>query len=289
MHVIATTAAQTACRSLDAVSATVWLLEHDQQMLIPVASTDDTTLTLPIGLHAGTVAAAARGGRTLERGAQLCVPLVVATRVTGVLEIDRGDTTPLRADVRALVEMLAIHASGAIENAHLHRRTEELSETDALTQLKNRRRLEADLDLEVRRARRYGRPLTFVMIDIDRFKIVNDTLGHRYGDEVLQRIARLLADTARSSDSVYRYGGEELAILLRDSERSAGTEVAERCRQLVERMFAAEAVPVTFSAGVAELPADADDVAGLIGAADARLYDAKHRGRNRVVAELGRV
>ncbi|MGK2947526.1 MAG: GGDEF domain-containing protein, partial [Acidimicrobiales bacterium] len=161
---------------------------------------------------------------------------------------------------------------------------EVLAMSDALTRLPNRRRLEIDLAAEVSISSRHGRPLGFAMIDVDHFKAYNDTLGHQAADVALQSLAGLLAGSGREGDTVYRYGGEEIAVVMRETQAQGAAEHAERLRALVEHHFAdpAQPRPVTVSVGVAAMPEHASTAGDLVAAADAALYEAKRSGRNRV-------
>src|SRR3984893_9004769 len=127
--------------------------------------------------------------------------------------------------------MLATHAATAIESARLHELTEERSQTDALTRLFNRRRLEEDLDGECKRCIRYGRPLAFVMLDVDHFKAFNDAHGHPQADPALQEVAGVIGGCVRTTDTAYRYGGEEFCVLLRETSGKDAMVFAERLRQ----------------------------------------------------------
>jgi len=164
-----------------------------------------------------------------------------------------------------------------------NRRLEELSRTDDLTGVGNRRFFDAELASRFEHAQRYGRPLTLVMIDIDHFKNVNDTFGHQAGDEVLQHVARVLQRNTRRSDFVARFGGEEFVVLLPETALLEGLQVAEKIRAAVP----AENLPtrVTVSAGVAAIPLQLDTPEELVAAADRALYRAKEKGRNRVEHE----
>lgn len=166
----------------------------------------------------------------------------------------------------------------------LHR----LATRDELTSLLNRREFDRILQEERERALRFGHPLAVVMIDIDHFKSVNDRFGHPVGDVVLREVARRLATQVRNVDRVARFGGEEFALILMQMDAAAALDVARRvCAAAgAEPVGAAEGVtlPVTLSAGVASLPADATTEATLVAAADKALYAAKQRGRNRAVA-----
>jgi diguanylate cyclase (GGDEF)-like protein len=179
--------------------------------------------------------------------------------------------------------MLATHAATAIESARLFELTKERSQTDALTLLFNRRRLEDDLDAECKRCVRYARPLAFVMLDIDHFKAFNDLHGHPQGDVALQGVAEAIAATVRTTDTAYRYGGEEFCILLRETTAKDALVFAERLRHRIQQRFASGGqLGLTASFGVAEFSEGAPTPRELVEAADAAMYESKHAGRNRV-------
>lgn len=168
----------------------------------------------------------------------------------------------------------------------------QLATRDQLTGLLNRREFDRIMTEEAERCRRFGQPLALVMVDIDHFKAVNDTHGHQAGDAVLRAIAKTLTGQLRTVDRVARIGGEEFALVLMQTGRSAATEVAQR---VVEAVAASPVViesgaslRLTISAGVAVLPEDVSWLELLIGAADRSLFAAKRGGRNRVMthAEL---
>lgn len=163
----------------------------------------------------------------------------------------------------------------------------QLAREDGLTGLANRRWLDAQLDRERERARRFHHPLSVAMVDIDHFKSVNDRFSHRVGDEVLRRVGRLLRDNCRSGDIVGRYGGEEFIVVLVETPLAAAQAVCEKLRQRVSELDLSGLHPdlrqVTVSIG---LSGDAEDpvATDLVAEADAQLYRAKHEGRNRVCA-----
>lgn len=164
----------------------------------------------------------------------------------------------------------------------------ELSATDQLTGLRNRRYLDALLAEEFARCSRYGHPIAVLLLDIDRFKLFNDTFGHLVGDACLREVAAAVAQAVRSPvDRVARYGGEEFCVVLPETEAGGARLVAERVRSAVEAMvFNVEGrrVPVTVSVGLATLvPAEGDSVPALLAAADRALYAAKGAGRNCVM------
>jgi diguanylate cyclase (GGDEF)-like protein len=137
--------------------------------------------------------------------------------------------------------------------------------------------------MEVARAKRYNRPLSLVLLDIDHFKRINDDFGHEVGDNALQRIGRAVRHTFRNTDSACRYGGEEFALIFPETPKDEGAKLAERLRVLVESLPPNAEVPrsLTASFGVACFPDDAESIPDLIRAADRALYQAKTNGRNR--------
>jgi diguanylate cyclase (GGDEF)-like protein len=169
-----------------------------------------------------------------------------------------------------------------------NRELEKLATTDGLTGLKNFRFFRATLDFELRRGQRRPHELSLCMVDIDHFKQFNDAFGHPAGDEVLKRVASLLQDNLRSTDVVARYGGEEFAIILLDTAGDDAFVTAQKLAEVVRRepFEGAEQQPggkLTISIGVAAHPDDAGDPNSLIRHADLALYEAKRRGRDRVV------
>lgn len=161
------------------------------------------------------------------------------------------------------------------------------SRIDALTGLRNRRALEDDLPAIVNEAVRYKRPCSCAMLDIDQFKLCNDTFGHLVGDDVLRQVTQVIQSELRRSDVVYRYGGDELFIVLPEQTSGAAGAAMERVVRAVEKLALAQGAGanhpiITVSAGVAELRDDARD---WIARADAALYRAKNAGRNRVVVD----
>jgi diguanylate cyclase (GGDEF)-like protein len=160
---------------------------------------------------------------------------------------------------------------------------EEVSHTDALTFLPNRRQIIGDLQREVIFSDRYGTPLTISMLDIDHFKNINDTYGHSVGDEVLRNLAGQLREHIRYPDTIGRYGGEEFLIVLPHSTLKAASEQAERlCRHVRSLRIkpAEQEIAVTISIGVAQYKVQREDWQTLLNRADAALYEAKNNGRD---------
>ena len=171
----------------------------------------------------------------------------------------------------------------------LHRRVAEQAVTDPLTGLCNRRQMAEVLDREVTRAGRFGHPISLVILDIDDFKQINDREGHLQGDIVLERVAQVLREGTRSIDVAARYGGDELAVILVETDREGALILGER---LADRMRATEisqregkgSIGVTISLGVATIPDSAEDVESLVDAADHALLRAKRAGKNQIRA-----
>jgi diguanylate cyclase (GGDEF)-like protein len=154
---------------------------------------------------------------------------------------------------------------------------------DAVTGLYDRGRLERQGPLRVSVALEDNRPVSLILIDIDDFKTVNDRFGHSTGDDVLRLVGHKLRETMRSSDGIFRYGGDEFVVLSEGLAHDAALVVAERLRRAVKSVSAEVSTPVTVSIGVATSPADGTSLVALFANADARLYAAKSAGRNRVV------
>ncbi len=154
---------------------------------------------------------------------------------------------------------------------------------DRLTELYDHHTLLTLLDKEVERAKRYAEAGSLLLLDLDDFKRVNDDFGHQKGDEVLAQVASVIRQTIRSMDIAGRYGGEEFAVIVPESDGAAAIQSAERLCMTVEDRFQHN-VKLTVSVGVASFPNDAQTVAALVKAADKALYAAKARGKNRVVA-----
>lgn len=167
-----------------------------------------------------------------------------------------------------------------------NRRLEELSNTDGLTKLYNRRYFMELLELEFQRAQRYQSKFGFVMMDIDHFKDFNDNYGHLLGDRILYEIAQILQENLRVNDVVGRYGGEEFALFMPETDLKGALVVAERYRKRIEDFVLVEGnkkLKVTISLGVACCPHPGiNSVDDLIRLADNALYKAKRNGRNRV-------
>jgi polar amino acid transport system substrate-binding protein len=184
----------------------------------------------------------------------------------------------LRKVNRALAEAQA-------ELAEKTQALERLSVTDSLTRLSNRRELDEVLNRSVELSRRTARPLALIMLDLDHFKVTNDSYGHQVGDQVLRQVAALIREQCRSTDLPGRWGGEEFLIVCPETELGAALVLAERLRVRIEAYRFDQVQHQTISLGLADFTAG-DTPDSLLGRADAALYAAKRLGRNRV--EIGR-
>jgi diguanylate cyclase (GGDEF)-like protein len=278
----------------------VWLMDDEQKLLVNASEgLEEIPEDAAVEVGHGLAGRAAKSGRITFEGPSgqvrfsddntgpvraIAIPLIVGARVVGALEARHIEPQPATREVVEVLEMLATHAATAIESARLHEVIEERSQMDALTRLFNRRRLDEDLDAECKRCLRYGRPLALVMLDVDHFKMFNDTHGHPKADTALQQVADVIAGCVRTTDTAYRYGGEEFCILLRETGGEQAMNLAERVRQRIEQRFAAGgAIGITASFGVAEFSTDSSTPRALVEAADAAMYESKHAGRNRVM------
>lgn len=216
------------------------------------------------------------GGRDL-----LVAPLVADAQPLGVLVLEKeADNSPhIQRRIVSMVGQFASHGALAMRNAWLLEQVQRLAATDALTGIANRRAFEKTLQAEISRASRTRSDLTLIMLDIDRFKSLNDEYGHQAGDEVLARVGEALRKACRESDTPARYGGEEFAVLMPGCSPTEATMAAERLRRTISAIDAVR--PITFSAGIATFPIHALAADELIARADDALYESKESGRDR--------
>ncbi len=213
----------------------------------------------------------------------MSIPLISFGQTLGVLMLHSTEPNAFRASELQSLESVADICASSIQNVHYVERIRQLSYLDGLTGIFNRRFFELRILEEIERARRCGTGMAVVMVDIDQFKRLNDEFGHLLGDEVLRQVSSLFHQQLRKIDVVCRYGGEEFAILLTQTNAQHALGVAEKLRRLVEGwQFPGVPRTVTLSAGVAAFPDHGTSRDELIRAADTGLYAAKQAGRNQV-------
>jgi two-component system, cell cycle response regulator len=218
----------------------------------------------------------------------IVAPLRAGDQVLGILNLaDRVDGKPFSEDhdlplVQQMADLLAI----SIRNWRLFEQLQRQAKTDSLTKLANHQAFFDDLDREILRAKRYGLDVVAVMLDIDRFKIINDNFGHLAGDFVLEEVARALRATVRLVDTAARYGGDEFALLLPESDLKGALILADRIKTRMQQQrfsFNGVELPVQLSMGIAAWR-EGESASELVKAADEAMYKAKREGGGKVVA-----
>ena len=248
---------------------TGWAVEHAEAVLVNDAINDPRSIQIP--------------GTPVEPESLIVVPLIAQGEVLGTLNIARIGELDARFSENEfeLTKLFAAQATIALRNAEAHGEVRVQAERDALTGLRNHGSFQREFSAAIEEAG--AQPLTVLMMDLDRFKTYNDTLGHPAGDFLLTDVARAIEASTRTSDRVYRYGGDEFAVILPDVGRAGVQEVADRIRAAVESVRDPRSGPaVTISIGIACYPDDGTTKDALMETADAALYagkGARLRGR----------
>ena len=248
-----------------------WVVEHGEPVLANDALSDPRVVQIP--------------GTPEEPEALIVVPLIFDGEVIGAMNVSRigsGDISFSAADFE-LVKLFAGQASIALRNADEHHAVAQRADTDALTGMGNHGAFQRVLAAAIESAGAVEGSVGLLMMDLDRFKGYNDALGHPAGDRLLHAIATAIYGAARSEDRVFRYGGDEFALVLAGIEAADIGHVAERVRRAVARVTEGSEHAVTITVGVAMYPDDAADKNDLIAAADTALYFGKQAGEDRVV------
>jgi diguanylate cyclase (GGDEF)-like protein len=217
-----------------------------------------------------------------ESRAVLCLPITYGETLLGVLNIESVDESAFAPQDVLILNTLADLLATALHNSFVFQKLQQTSITDGLTGIKTRRFFWEALSSEWKRASRSGRPFSVVLIDLDKFKEVNDSLGHLEGDLVLARVGRLLEQKCRQSNVVARYGGDEFIILMPETGIEQAQALAERLRVWVATDPTLEEHHITGSFGVASFPVHGFSIEDLIRVADAGMYVAKKAGGNQV-------
>jgi diguanylate cyclase (GGDEF)-like protein/excisionase family DNA binding protein len=250
-----------------------WSVDHGEAVLANDALNDPRAMQIP--------------GTPADPESLCVVPLLSDGFVIGSLNISRiGEAEAHFSESDFdLIKLFAGQASIALRNANAHHEVSKLAETDALTGLGNHGAFQRYLaeTFDSVDAEAGEPPFGLLMMDLDRFKDYNDGLGHPAGDALLNAIGVAIVKASRTNDRVFRYGGDEFAVVLQGVAAPDAAVVADRIRRAVARITARETNPVTITVGVATYPADARDKNALITAADTALYYGKQSGENRVV------
>jgi diguanylate cyclase (GGDEF)-like protein len=284
---------QTAVDGIGADAGRATMRRDSEERLQEVARTGDPQ-AFERALHAAEAAVMDAGQMAeiqLGGASALAAPLGApddSGGVVGIVSLARaaGDFT---LGERELFSYLTNQASLSVENVDLHETVQRQAVTDELTGLFNHRRFQEVMASEVERARRYGHQMGLIMLDLDNFKRVNDTYGHMQGDLVLREVARVLRQSSREIDEPARYGGEEMAVALPQTDIEGAYRFAERVRRRIEALELPlldgdGSLRVTASFGAASLEAAREGGKdALVAAADAALYRAKRSGKNRTV------
>jgi len=287
---------------LESVGYSVRMAKSGEEALRKIAEEPPSAIVLDVMLpkmDGYTVCKRLKSSRTTH-----FIPIVLATALRGNEERIRGievgaddfiskpyNRVELLTRVKSLLRIKKLHDALEQKIAELEKAKEKLrklSVTDGLTNLFNHRAFKKQLQLEISRSRRFGLPISLLMMDIDHFKMYNDRFGHPSGDNVLKHFSQILSENIREVDCLARYGGEEFALILPGTDKKSAKVVAEKLRRLIEwaSFPNADKLPsgrVTVSIGVASFPHDAEDEEELVKRSDEALYKAKNSGRNRTV------
>ncbi|HLF69682.1 MAG TPA: sensor domain-containing diguanylate cyclase, partial [Actinomycetota bacterium] len=295
----------TSIDTLDARRGALMLLGPRGSLRVAVSRGIDDTFDLEVGKSvAGYVVKSGEALRYPSEGesegqmlppagsgydSMLAVPLYSESRIIGVLNLyERENSSPYGQTDLATLVSLADQAGVAVENVLLHREAQRLAIMDGLTGIWNHRYFQMQFDQEIDRAARFGHPFALVILDIDDFKEVNDTYGHQFGNTVLVGLASRVKSVIRDIDRFARYGGEEFVLILPETDAQGAVMTAERVRSAIaSKPFQGETVvatvDVSVSVGIACYPEHGFDKATLIRAADSAMYQAKTKGKDRVV------
>ncbi|MCA1704238.1 MAG: diguanylate cyclase [Actinobacteria bacterium] len=293
----------TAADAVNADAASLWMFTPARDALQPTRSVGMTNVQqnpIPIGEglvgfvaeRATPVLLPSAGGPRPGRNepafpVAIAVPLYSEDRIMAALATYRRDAeNPFTPEDMETVVFLAEQGGVAIENVRLHEEAQRLSLTDGLTGTWNRRYFQMQFRQVLATATRFERPFSVLMLDLDRFKDLNDTHGHQRGDAILIEFSQRVKHSLREVDTFARYGGEEFICLLSETDADGARTTAEKIRETIRsEPFGAlgdEPVPVTVSIGVAAYPSHGSTFHEIVETADRALYRAKEAGRNRV-------
>ncbi len=249
-------------------TATEWVVTHRKAIVEPDLSQESQFVTAESHLKQGVRSIA-------------YLPLIIEDKAIGSLIVASRQPNAYSRRQLNLLQQLASQITMPVENSRLYAKAEQSARIDGLTGLLNRRSLDELMASEINRHSRYGGVFSLVILDLDSFKAFNDNYGHLAGDEVLRQTGDSIKKVIRNADRAFRYGGDELAILLPNTPIDAANQVAERIRKKIASKVIAGHIRVTVSLGLASWPANGRGATELIAAADAALYQSKRSGGNR--------
>ncbi|MFC2056189.1 diguanylate cyclase [Chloroflexota bacterium] len=248
-------------------TAIEWVVTHKEAIIEPDISQKSNFVTAESYLKQGV--------RSI-----IYLPLVVKGKAIGSLIVASSHPSTYNQGHVILLDHLASQIATPIENSQLYAETKEKAHIDVLTGLLNRRSFDEVIASEISRHSRYGGVFSLIILDLDSFKVFNDTYGHVVGDELLKQVGGIIKKAIRSADQAFRYGGDEVAILLPNACIDAANKVAERIHKQVASNMLVGRIPVTVSLGLASWPANGIGRDEVIAAADEALYHAKRSGGN---------
>lgn len=250
-----------------------WVVRHRQPLIV-------TDVTKDYRFNATNILA-----KTQIRSL-IIAPLITGDRIQGVIRIDSCKPETFSVDDLRLLAIISNMGALTIYNTQLYKQTEYLAIRDDLTELYVKGFFNEKLEQNISEAQIKRTVFSVLLLDLDRFKDLNDQFGHSVGDRVLKKVSELMKDAVSQQNIVARYGGEEFAIILQETEKSGARKIAEEIRKRVEGhtlSIRREGIQTTISIGIAEFPEDGDSLEKLIEKADKCLYEAKRQGRNRIV------
>jgi len=258
----------------DGSTETPWKLPREQGITRKVAESGEVYLIPDYSQHPLYQDSPEEWGRSM-----VSIPLKINERVVGVMNVAFNHVGDILPDTLRLMELLAAQAATAIDKASLHAQVEQQARTDALTALPNRRAFDERLSDEIRRSSRYKHVFSMLMMDLNGFKLINDTYGHPAGDSALQQVAVFLREAVRDTDFVARFGGDEFALILPETDQDSAQQVAKYIRlEMDEHEFTlpgGEKVMLSACLGVSSFPEHGISSSQLVTVADQQLYEQK--------------